>query len=45
MAKVDVVPEQEDEEQLAHVLLLLVPVEGLVALELGPRKQNEKEKN
>ena len=35
MAEVDVVSEQEDEEQLADVLLLLVAVQGLVALELG----------
>ena len=33
VAEIDVVPEQEDEEQLAHVLLLLVAVESLVAFE------------
>ena len=36
VAEVDVVAEQEDEEELAHVLLLLVSVERLVALELAP---------
>ena len=35
MSKVDVMAEEEDEEQLADVLLLLVAVQGLVALELG----------
>ena len=34
VAEVDVVAEQEDEEELAHVLLLLVAVQRLVALEL-----------
>ena len=33
LAKVDVMAEQEDEEQLADVLLLLVAVQRLVALE------------
>ena len=36
VAEVDVVAEQEDEEELAHVLLLLVAVQRLVALELAP---------
>ena len=36
VAEVDVVAEEEDEEQLADVLLLLVAVQGLVPLELGP---------
>lgn len=36
MAKVNVMSEQEDEEQLAHVLLLLVAVQRLVALEFAP---------
>lgn len=35
MAKVYVMSEQEDEEQLAHVLLLLVAVQGLVPLEFA----------
>lgn len=35
MSKVDVVAQQEDEEQLADVLLLAVAVQSLVALELG----------
>lgn len=35
MPKVDVVAQQEDEEQLADVLLLAVAVQSLVALELG----------
>lgn len=33
MAKVYVMAEQEDEQQLAHVLLLLVAVQRLVPLE------------
>ena len=32
LAEVDVVAEEEDEEQLAHILLLLVPVQRLVPL-------------
>ena len=36
MTEVDVVSEEENEEQLAHVLLLLVAVQRLVTLELGP---------
>ena len=36
VTEVDVVAEQEDEEELAHVLLLLVAVQRLVALELAP---------
>ena len=36
VAKVNVVTKKEDEKQLADVLFLLVPIEGLVALELGP---------
>lgn len=35
VAKVDVMAEQEDEEQLAHVFLLLVAVQCLVPLELA----------
>ena len=35
MAKVDVVAEEEDEEQFADILLLLVSVQRLVTLELG----------
>ena len=35
MAKVDVMSEEEDEEQLADVLLLVIPVQCLVALELA----------
>ena len=38
MAEVDVVAEQEDEEQLANVLLLLVAVQRLVTLEFAPEK-------
>ena len=38
VAEVDVVAEQEDEEQLANVLLLLVAVQRLVALEFAPGK-------
>jgi hypothetical protein len=36
VTEVDVMAEQEDEEQLADVLLLLVPVQRLVALEFRP---------
>ena len=36
VAEVDVVAEQEDEEQLANVLLLLVAVQRLVTLEFAP---------
>ena len=35
MAEIDVVAQEEDEEQLAYVLLLLVAVESLVAFEFG----------
>lgn len=35
MAKVNVMAQQEDEEQLAHILLLLVAIQRLVSLELG----------
>ena len=42
MAEVDVVAEQEDEEQLADVLLLLVAVKSLVTLELGPELKKHK---
>lgn len=35
VAEVDVVSEQEDEEQLADVLLLAVAIESLVPFELG----------
>ena len=35
MSKVDVMSEQENEEQLADVLLLVIPVQCLVALELA----------
>lgn len=35
VSKVDVMAQQEDEEQLADVLLLAVAVQSLVALELG----------
>lgn len=35
MAKVDVMAKQENEEQLAHILLLAVSIQSLVALELG----------
>lgn len=33
MAKVDVVTEKENEQQLANIFLLLVSIQGLVALE------------
>lgn len=33
MAKVDVMAEQEDEQQLTHIFLLLIAVERLVAFE------------
>ena len=36
MSKVDVMPQEEDEEQLADVFLLLVAVQSLVSFELGP---------
>ena len=36
VTEVDVVAEEEDEKEFADVLFLLIPVEGLVALELGP---------
>ena len=42
MAEVDVVAEQEDEEQLADILLLLVAVKSLVTLELGPELKKHK---
>ena len=42
MAEVDVVAEQEDEEQLADILLLLVAVKSLVTLELGPGLKKHK---
>jgi hypothetical protein len=32
LSKVNIMSEQEDEEQLADILLLLIPVQGLVAL-------------
>ncbi len=32
LSEVDIMSEQEDEEQLADILLLLVAVQGLVAL-------------
>ncbi len=35
MAKVNVVAEKEDEKQLADILFLLIPIQSLVALELG----------
>lgn len=35
MAKVDVMSKQEDKEQLAYILLLLVAVQSLVPFELG----------
>ena len=35
MAKVDVMSQQEDEEQLADIFLLLVAIKRLVALELA----------
>lgn len=35
VAKVDVMAKQENEEQLAHILLLAVSIQSLVALELG----------
>jgi hypothetical protein len=36
VAEVDVMAQQEDEEELADILLLLVPIQSLVPLELGP---------
>lgn len=36
MTEVDVVAEQEDEEQLANVLLLLVSIQRLIAFEFVP---------
>ena len=35
VSKVDVMAEQEDEEQLADILLLAVAIQGLVPLKLG----------
>lgn len=35
MAKVNVVTEKEDEEQLTDIFFLLVSIQSLVALELG----------
>jgi hypothetical protein len=40
VAEVDVMAEQEDEQQLTNVLLLLVPVQRFVALELGPETKH-----
>ena len=34
LAEVDVVAEEEDEEQLAHILLLLITIKGLVSLQI-----------
>ena len=36
MAEVDVVAEQEDKEEFAHIFLLLVAIESFVSLEFGP---------
>lgn len=36
MTEVDVMAKQENEKQLAHVLLLLVTVQRFVAFELAP---------
>ena len=33
MTEIDVMAQQEDEQQLAHILLLLVTIQGFVALE------------
>lgn len=35
VSKVDIMTQEEDEQELAHIFLLLIAVQGLVALKLG----------